>query len=241
MGSNLYFKIRPRIIQGDDLGGVYSADDTCRIVYKNYYPNGVPVADYCVEAILDLRNLVVNEDLSIEFDYAGIKQVRARTTWATSRPVGYNITKTVYNANDQVVWSHTDDIASAWDSGYLNVPNVEPTHVKVEAGATIQVPEVKAFRWLSKASVSDECEIFVGGTVTNTIDTYKPNGLYTGTFWNQIQNNPTTQSTFVYKTDGNNWVDVGTETTAYAGHVDKGHTRRYQGGYWLQESPFTRN
>lgn len=239
MGSKLMFKIRPRIIQGSDLGGVYSGDDNCRVVFKNYYPNNSPVADYRVEAILALSNVTVNEDLSIEFDYAGVKQIRALTTWATDRPVGYNITKTLYKADDSVAWSGTHDIASSWNSPWVQVSQIESKHYKVPAGGSIDIPEVKACRWLSQARVSDEFEMFVGGRVTNTIDTYKPNGLYTGTYWNQIQNNPTTQSTFVFK--GENWVDVGTETTAYAGMPNKGHTRRYQGGFWLQESPFTRN
>lgn len=239
MGSKLMFKMRPRIIQGSNLGGIYSADDTCRVVFKNYYPNNVPVADYLVEAILALENVTVNDDLSVEFDYAGIKKIRAQTTWATSRPVGYNITDTLFKPDDTQAWSFTHDIAAAWDSGYHDITPIEKQHYKVPAGGSISIPEIKAFRWLSRATVSDEFEMFVGGSVTNTIDTYKPNGLYTGTYWNQIQNYPTTQSTFVFK--GENWVDVGTETTAYAGHVDKGHTRRYQGGFWLQESPFTRN
>lgn len=237
--SRLQFRVRPRILQGSDLGGIYSGDDNCRVVFKNYYPYNVPVADYRVEAVLALENVVVNDDLSIEFDYAGVKQIRALTTWATDKPVGYNITKTLFKSDDSVAWSGTHDIASSWNSPWLPVGQIVKQHFKVEAGQTINIPEVKAFRWLSRASVSDEFEMFVGGTVANTIDTYKPNGLYTGTFWNQIQNNPTTQSTFIYK--GENWVDVGTERTAWAGQIDKGYTRRYQGGFWLQESPFTRN
>lgn len=238
--GNLQFIIRPRIIQGGDLAGIYSSDDTCRIVYKNYYPNNSPVADYRVECILALNNLVQNEDLSIEFDYGGIKKVRAQTTWATGRPVGYNVTKTLYKgSDDSVIWSHTDDIASSWDSGWYELEQSNVGHFKLGAGESIQIPEVKAFRWLSRAQVSDECEVFVGGTVTNTINGYKPNGLYTGTYWNQIHNNPTTQSTFVH--NGTDWVDVGTEVTLWASQPNKGHTRRYQGGYWLQEAPFTRN
>lgn len=237
--GKLQFRMRPRIIQGDNLAGIYSSDDTCRIVYKNYYPQHTPVADYSVTAVLALNNLVQNDDLSIEFDYGGIKQVRAQTTWATSRPVGYNISKTLYDGNDKQLWAQTHDIASAWDSNWINLEQSNIGHFKVEAGQTITIPEVKAFRWLSRALVSDECEVFVGGEVTNTIDGYKPNGLYTGTYWNQIQNNPTTQSTFVH--DGTNWHDVGTEVTAWASHPDKGHTRRYQGGFWLQEAPFARN
>lgn len=237
--GQLQFRMRPRIIQGSDLGGVYSSDDTCRVVFKNYYPNNNPVADYKVEAILALEHVVVNDDLSIEFDYAGINKIRALTTWATSRPVGYDIAKTLYDADGIPVWSHTDDIASSWDSNWHVVSQIEKKHYKVEPGQSISIPEVKAFRWLSQAKVSDEFEMFVGGTVTNTIHTYKPNGLYTGQFWDQIQNHPTDKSTFIYK--GENWVDVGTERTAWAGMVDKGYTRRYQGGYWLQESPFTTN
>jgi hypothetical protein len=238
--GKLQFSMRPRIIQGDDLAGIYSSDDTCRIVYKNFYPQHTPVADYRVECILALNNFVQNEDLSIEFDYGGIKKVRAQTTWATSRPVGYNITKTLYKgSDDSVLWTHTDDIASSWDSGWHELEQSNVGHFKVGAGQTIDIPEVKAFRWLSRALVSDECEVFVGGHVTNTIDGYKPNGLYTGTYWNQIQNNPTTQSTFVH--NGENWVDVGTEVTLWASQPNKGHTRRYQGGFWLQEAPFTRN
>lgn len=238
--GKLQFSMRPRIIQGDDLAGIYSSDDTCRIVYKNFYPQHTPVADYRVECILALNNLVQNEDLSIEFDYGGIKKVRAQTTWATGRPVGYNVAKRLYNgSDDRLLWGQTHDIASPWDSAWIDLEQSNIGHFKVGAGQTITIPEVKAFRWLSSALISDECEVFVGGHVTNTIDGYKPNGLYTGTYWNQIQNNPTTQSTFVH--NGENWVDVGTEVTLWASQPNKGHTRRYQGGYWLQEAPFTRN
>lgn len=238
--GKLAFKMRPRIIQGDDLAGIYSSDDTCRIVYKNYYPNHTPVADYRVECVLALNNLVQNEDLSIEFDYGGVKKVRALTTWATDRPVGYNITKTLYKGrDDSVIWTGTHDIASSWNSPWITLDEIEMGHFKLQAGETINIPEVKAFRWLSRAQVSDECEVYVGGTVTNTIDGYKPNGLYTGTYWNQIQNNPTTQSTFIH--NGTNWVDVGTEVTQWMNQPNKGHSRRYQGGFWLQEAPFTRN
>lgn len=238
--GKLQFKMRPHIIQGSDLGGLYSSDDTCRVVFKNYYPNNVPVADYSVTAVLALNNIVQNDDLSIEFDFGGVKKVRAMTTWATGKPVGYNIAKRLYDgATDRELWGQTHDIAAPWDSNWIDLTGTNLGHFKLAAGETINIPEIKAFRWLSRAQVSDEFELFVGGQVTNTIDGYKPNGLYTGTYWNQIQNNPTTQSTFVH--NGKDWVDVGTEVTLWASHQDKGHTRRYQGGFWLQEAPFTRN
>ena len=99
---------------------------------------------------------------------------------------------------------------------------------------SIDIPEIKAFRWLSEAVVSDECEVFVGGTVTNVIPTYKPNALRKSREWKSVQE--LKLSTYI-RTSGN-WNDVGTEQVATIGHVNKGHTRRRQGGEWKQERPF---
>ena len=83
--------------------------------------------------------------------------------------------------------------------------------------------------------ISDECEVFVGGTVTNVIPTYKPNGLRKNNEWKSVQE--LKLSTYIRTL--NNWNDVGTEQVATIGQVNKGHTRRRQGGEWKQERPFT--
>lgn len=231
--ANLRFNIRHNIIQGDDLSKVESADDNVMIEYNNFYPFGVHVSTYRIEAKLDLANVTVHDDLSISFDYGGIKAVRAHTTWS-SAAVGYTVAKTLYKGDMSIAWQLSSDIATAFDTGWVPVATRERQHYVVPPNGSITIPEEKAFHWLSSAVVSDECEVFVGGTVSNIIPTYKPNGLRKSGEWKSVQG--LKLSTYI-RTSGN-WNDVGTEQVATIGHVNKGQTRRRQGGQWKQEGPF---
>ena len=231
--ANLKFKIRHNIIQGDDLSRVESADDNVMIEYNNYYPAGTHVSTYRIEAQLDLVNVTVHDDLSVSFDYGGIQSVRARTTWS-SPAVGYNVNKHFYKGDGTVAWEQSSDIAAAFDTGDIAVAPQPTRRYTVPPNGSIDIPEIKAFRWLSEAVISDECEVFVGGTVTNVIPTYKPNGLRKNNEWKSVQE--LKLSTYI-RTQGN-WNDVGTEQVATIGQVNKGATRRRQGGEWKQERPF---
>ena len=231
--ANLRFNIRPVIIQGDDLSSVISSDSDTAITYNNYYPAGTHVSTYRIEAKLALSNVTVHDDLSISFDYGGIQSVRAHTTWSSSS-VGYNVNKHFYKGDGTVAWEQSSDIAAAFDTGDIAVAPQPTRRYTVPANGSINIPEIKAFRWLSEAVISDECEVFVGGTVTNVIPTYKPNGLRKNNEWKSVQE--LKLSTYI-RMQGN-WQDVGTEQVATIGHVGKGHTRRRQGGEWKQERPF---
>ena len=231
--ANIRFNIRPVIIQGDNLSRVESADDNVMIEYKNYYPVGAHVSTYRIEAQLDLANVTVHDDLSVSFDYGGIKGVRAHTTWSTAA-VGYNVNKTLYKGDGSIAWNQNSDIAAMFESDWVSVATKPRQHYVVPPNGSINIPEEKAFRWLSQAKISDECEVFVGGTVTNVIPTYKPNGLRKSGEWKSVQG--LKLSTYI-RTSGN-WNDVGTEQVATIGHVNKGQTRRRQGGQWKQEGPF---
>ena len=232
--ANLKFKIRHNIIQGDDLSKVESADDNVMIEYNNYYPAGTHVSTYRIEAQLDLVNVTVHDDLSVSFDYGGIKGVRAHTTWS-SAAVGYNVNKHFYKGDGTVAWEQSSDIAAAFDTGDIAVAPQPTRRYTVPANGSINIPEIKAFRWLCEAVVSDECEVFVGGTVTNVIPTYKPNALRKNNEWKSVQE--LKLSTYIRTQD--DWNDVGTEQVATIAHVNKGHTRRRQGGEWKQERPFS--
>lgn len=231
--ANLRFNIRPVIIQGDDLSSVISSDSDTAITYNNYYPAGTHVSTYRIEAKLALSNVTVHDDLSISFDYGGIQSVRAHTTWSSSS-VGYNVNKHFYKGDGTVAWEQSSDIAAGFDTGDIAVAPQPTRRYTVPPNGSIDIPEIKAFRWLSEAVVSDECEVFVGGTVTNVIPTYKPNGLRKNNEWKSVQE--LKLSTYI-RTSGN-WNDVGTEQVATIGHAGKGHTRRRQGGEWKQERPF---
>ena len=231
---NLRFNIRHNIIQGDDLSKVESADDNVMIEYNNYYPAGTHVSTYRIEAQLDLANVTVHDDLSVSFDYGGIKGVRAHTTWSGAA-VGYNVDKTLYKGDMSIAWELGSDIATSFDTGWVPVATRERQHYVVPPNGSISIPEEKAFHWLSRAVVSDECEVFVGGTVTNVIPTYKPNGLRKSGEWKSVQE--LKLSTYI-RTSGN-WNDVGTEQVATIDQVNKGQTRRRQGGEWKQERPFS--
>ena len=231
--ANLRFNIRPLIIQGDDLSKVESADDNVMIEYNNFYPAGNPVSTYRIEAQLDLANVTVHDDLSVSFDYGGIKGVRAHTTWSTAA-VGYNVNKTLYKADGSIAWNQNSDIAAMFESDWVSVATKPRQHYVVPPNGSINIPEEKAFRWLSEAKISDECEVFVGGTVTNVIPTYKPNGLRKSGEWKSVQE----LKLSTYIRTSNNWNDVGTEQVATIGQVNKGQTRRRQGGEWKQERPF---
>lgn len=231
--ANLKFKIRPVIIQGDDLSRVESADDHVMIEYNNFYPAGTKVSTYQIEARLDLANVTVNDDLSVSFDYGGISAVRAHTTYSTVAK-GYSVDKTLYKGDSSVAWRLNSDIGAMFESGWISVATRPRQHYVVPANGSISIPEEKAFRWLFKAVVSDECEVFVGGTVTNVIPDYKPNGIRKSNSWKGVQE--LQLSTFIRT--GNNWSDVGTEQVATIGQVDKGRTRRRQGGQWKQENKF---
>lgn len=232
--ANLRFNIRPVIIQGDNLSSVISSDSDTAITYNNYYPIGTHVSTYRIEAKLALSNVTVHDDLSISFDYGGIQSVRARTTWS-STAVGYNVNKHFYKGDGTVAWEQSSDIAAAFDTGDIAVAPQPTRRYTVPPNGSIDIPEIKAFRWLCEAVVSDECEVFVGGTVTNVIPTYKPNGLRKSGEWKSVQE--LKLSTYI-RTSGN-WNDVGTEQVATIGQVNKGHTRRRQGGAWKQERPFS--
>ena len=231
--ANLRFNIRPVIIQGDDLSSVISSDSDTAITYNNYYPAGTHVSTYRIEAKLALSNVTVHDDLSISFDYGGIQSVRAHTTWSSSS-VGYNVNKHFYKGDGTVAWEQSSDIAAAFDTGDIAVAPQPTRRYTVPPNGSIDIPEIKAFRWLSEAVISDECEVFVGGTVTNVIPTYKPNGLRKNNEWKSVQE--LKLSTYI-RTQGN-WQDVGTEQVATIGQVNKGQTRRRQGGEWKQERPF---
>ena len=232
--ANLKFKIRPVIIQGDDLASVISSDSDTAITYNNYYPIGTHVSTYRIEAKLALSNVTVHDDLSISFDYGGIQSVRAHTTWP-SATVGHNVNKHFYKGDGTVAWEQSSDIAAAFDTGDIPVAPQPTRRYTVPANGSINIPEIKAFRWLCEAVVSDECEVFVGGTVTNVIPTYKPNALRKNGEWKSVQE--LKLSTYI-RTSGN-WNDVGTEQVATIAQVNKGHTRRRQGGEWKQERPFS--
>ena len=231
--ANLRFNIRPVIIQGDDLSSVISSDSDTAITYNNYYPAGTHVSTYRIEAKLALSNVTVHDDLSISFDYGGIQSVRAHTTWSSSS-VGYNVNKHFYKGDGTVAWEQSSDIAAAFDTGDIAVAPQPTRRYTVPPNGSIDIPEIKAFRWLSEAVISDECEVFVGGTVTNVIPTYKPNALRKNNEWKSVQE----LKLSTYIRTSNNWNDVGTEQVATIGQVNKGHTRRRQGGEWKQERPF---
>ena len=231
--ANLRFNIRPVIIQGDDLSSVISSDSDTAITYNNYYPAGTHVSTYRIEAKLALSNVTVHDDLSISFDYGGIQSVRAHTTWSSSS-VGYNVNKHFYKGDGTVAWEQSSDIATAFDTGDIAVAPQPTQRYTVPPNGSINIPEIKAFRWLSEAVVSDECEVFVGGTVTNVIPTYKPNGLRKSGEWKSVQE--LKLSTYIRREEL--WNDVGTEQVATIGQVNKGNTRRRQGGEWKQEAPF---
>lgn len=232
--SNIKFKMRPVIIQGGDLSRVESADDNIMIEYNNYYPAGTHVSTYRIEAQLDLANVTVHDDLSVSFDYGGIKGVRAHTTYSTVVK-GYNFDKTLSKGDGSIAWHLNSDIGAMFESGWISVATRERQHYVVPPNGSISIPEEKAFHWLARAVVSDECEVFVGGTVSNVIPTYKPNGIRKNSEWKSVQE--LKFSTFI-RTSGN-WKDVGTEQVATIGHTNKGQTRRRQGGEWKQESPFS--
>lgn len=231
--ANLKFNIRPVIIQGSDLSSVISSDSDTAITYNNYYPAGHQVSTYRIEAKLVLSNVTVHDDLSITFDYGGIQSVRARTT-SSSAAVGYNVNKHLYKGDGSVAWEQSSDIATAFDTGDITVAPQPSQRYTVPPNGSIDIPEIKAFRWLSEALVSDECEVFVGGKVTNVIPTYKPNGLRKNGEWKSIQE----LKLSTYIRTSNTWNDVGTEQVATSGQANKGHTRRREGGQWKQEHPF---
>lgn len=231
--ANLSFKLTPHIIQGDDLSSQGSSDNHIYIEYNNFYPAGTNVSAYRIEANLSLSNVTVNDDLSVTFTYGGIQYVRAYSRFSTSA-VGYNVQKTLWDGDGNQKWQLSSDIATSFDTGQIKVAETEPKTYTVPANGTIDIPELKAFRWLSEAVVSDECEVFVGGKVTNIIPTYKPNGLRKNGEWKSVLE--LKLSTHIRK--NGEWKDVGTEDVATIGQVNKGQTRRRQGGEWKQERPF---
>lgn len=232
--AEIRFNIRPVIIQGADLSRVESSGDYIMIEYNNYYPAGRLVSTYRIEARLDLANVTVHDDLSVSFDYGGIQAVRAHTTMSTSVQ-GYNVDKTLMRGNDlSIAWRQNSDIGSMFDSGWISVTTRPRQHYIVPPDGSITIPEEKAFSWLSKAVISDHCDVFVGGTVTNVIPMYQPNGLRKSNEWKAVQF--LKQSTWLR--NSNNWKDVGHERIAYIGRDNTGQTRRRQSSVWKQEGMF---
>lgn len=231
--AEISFNMRPVIIQGSNLDRTYSSNDTIYIEYNNYYPTGTLVSKYRIEARLDLANVTVHDDLSVSFDYGGIQAVRAYTTHST-HTVGYNVNKTLYKGNGSSAWNQNSDIGAMFDSGWISVATQARQHYVVPPNGSITIPEIKAFGWLASAVVSDQCDVYVGGTVTNVIPMYQPNGLRKSNEWKAVQF--LQQSTWVRTS--NNWLDVGHERIAYIGRDNTGQTRRRQSGIWKQEGMF---
>ncbi|UVD41287.1 hypothetical protein [Streptococcus phage vB_SbRt-pBovineS21] len=231
--AEISFNMRPQIIQGSNLDNTHSSNDTIYIEYNNYYPAGTLVSKYRIEARLDLANVAVHDDLSVSFDYGGIRAVRAYTTHSTSAK-GYNVDKILDNGKLQRVWNLKSDIGLPFDSGWINVATQPRQHYVVPPNGTISIPEIRAFKWLASAVVSDECAVFVGGKVTNVIPMYQPNGLRKSNEWKAVQF--LQQSTWIRTS--NNWNDVGHERIAYIGRDNTGQTRRRQSGIWKQEGMF---
>lgn len=232
--ADIRFNIRPVIIQGADLSRVESSGDYIMIEYNNYYPDGRLVSTYRIEARLDLTNVVVHDDLSVSFDYGGIQAVRAHTTMNTTVQ-GYNVVKTLMRGNDlSIVWQQNSDIGAMFDSGWISVATRPIQHYVVPPDGSITIPEEKAFSWILRAVVTDHCDVFVGGTVTNVIPMYRPNGLRKSNEWKAVQF--LKQSTWIRTS--NNWNDVGHERIAYIGRDNTGQTRRRQTAVWKQEGMF---
>lgn len=225
--------MRPVIIQGSNLDRTYSSNDTIYIEYNNYYPAGTLVSKYRIEAKLDLANVTVHDDLSVSFDYGGIRSVRAYTTHSTSAR-GYNVNKTLYKGNGSQAWNLNSDIAMTFDSGWISVATQPRKHYVVPPNGSINIPEIKAFGWLGSAVVSDQCDVYVGGKVTNIIPMYQPNGLRKSNEWKAVQF--LKQSTWLRTS--NSWLDVGHERIAYIERENTGQTRRRQSGTWKQEGMF---
>ena len=220
--AEIRFNIRPVIIRGSNLSRIESSNDYIMIEYNNYYPAGRLVSTYQMEARLDLANVTVNDDLSVSFDYGGIQSVRAHTTINTSVQ-GYNVNKILMRGSDiATVWNVNSDIGTAFDSGWISVTTRPRQHYTVPPNGSISIPEEKAFSWLAQAVVSDHCDVFIGGTVTNIIPMYQPNGLRKSNQWQAVQ--LLNQSTWLRTS--NNWNDVGHEQIAYIGRENKGQTRR---------------
>ena len=231
--AEISFNMRPVIIQGANLDKTYSSNDTIYIEYNNYYPAGTLVSKYRIEAKLDLANVTVHDDLSVSFDYGGIQAVRAYTTHSTTVK-GYNVDKTLFKGDGSIAWKQNSDIGAMFDSGWVSVTTQPRQHYVVPADGTITIPEIKAFGWLSNAVVSDQCDVYVGGYVTNIIPTYQPNGLRKSNEWKAVQ---LLQQSTLLRTS-NNWLDVGHEQIATIGHVNTGQTRRRQSNQWKQEGMF---
>lgn len=231
--AEISFNMRPVIIQGSNLSRVESENDSILIEYNNYYPAGRLVSTYRIEARLDLANVTVHDDLSVSFDYGGIQAVRAHTTMSTTAQ-GYNVNKTLYRGDGSIAWQQNSDIGSMFDSGWISVATQARQHYVVPPNGTINIPEIKAFSWLSSAVVSDQCDVYVGGSVTNIIPMYQPNGLRKSNQWQAIQF--LKQSTWIR--NSNDWNDVGHERIAYIGRDNTGQTRRRQSNSWKQEGMF---
>lgn len=231
--AELSFNLRPDIIKGSDLAGINSSNDHIYIEYNNYYPAGTLVSKYRIEARLDLTNVTVNDDLSVSFDYGGIQSVRAYTTHSTYYR-GYKVEKILDNGNLQRVWNLNSDIGLPFDSGWISVATQPRQHYVIPPDGEITIPEIRAFKWLSRAVVSDECAVYVGGKVTNVIPMYQPNGLRKSNEWKAVQF--LKQSTWLRTS--NSWSDVGHERIAYIGRDNTGQTRRRQSAIWKQEGMF---
>lgn len=231
--AEISFNIRPVIIQGSNLSRVESQNDSILIEYNNYYPAGRLVSTYRIEARLDLTNVTVNDDLSVSFDYGGIQAVRAHTTMSTTVQ-GYNVDKKLFKGDGSIAWQQNSDIGAMFDSGWISVATQARKHYVVPPNASISIPEIKAFGWLLSAVVTDQCDVFVGGTVTNIIPMYQPNGLRKSNQWQAVQF--LKQSTWIR--NSNNWNDVGHERIAYIGRDNTGQTRRRQSSVWKQEGMF---
>lgn len=240
MADKFNFGGRVELIQGGLSEGTASEGNLYSAKFRNEFRAGQSVAKYIVYIWADVRNYKENPDGSIELDFYGVSQFRVRTYEAlniTTASVTYTLNADMKNDGNLVqVWQQALDLSSSFDTGDIFVTDKgsTPKHYKVNAGQTLNIPEIKVAHWLADASVADdEFNLYIGGSITNTNPAnYRPYAEYQGAWKDFNSNNGHIQ---IYLNGA--WVDKSLENANTIKQPNTGHNRIYLNGQWLQAPP----
>ena len=201
---------------------------------------GADVARYRVEINADIRNVVENEDSSITLDFYGISSYRAYTTFAnqsTSVPLTYSLD--VDKANNGTLsraWTLEGELSHPFDSGLIHVDTEGTKAIKVTipAGQSVAIPERKVAHWLANApSISDEFNVYVGGSITNTNPPlYTPMAVRDGGKMKSNNKNGKNNKVRLGKT----LTTIAKENYATVSQPNKGHMRIRDAGSMKQQT-----
>lgn len=167
-------QVHPRveIIQGALLLGTSYNGATTSVSFYNALGVGQPhVAEYSVDVTSKIENYRENDDLSIEFDYVGVSNVRVHTTMSTNQTTS-NVTYVLevdknLDGSLEEVFRQVKDLSASFDTGNIPFNNrSNKIHIKLQAGQSYSISDIKLLRFRAlTGTIDDEFNFYLGSNV----------------------------------------------------------------------------